>query len=357
MTRSSDFLLLSLGALALAAHCAPSESPRSEPLRAPPLSSAAGHAGQGGTTAGGPGHAGTGGGLEAGNAGATASAGEAGSTGEAGSAGATGQGGNAEAGAAGSPPLPTGPCPGGGTTAPMVLLSFPDFPPFCIDTTEVTIAQYWAFVSDASKEVEKLAPSVCKYNEFWPPSTLDPVEPCHPDTLLNPEKRGEYPMECVDWCDATSYCAWAGKRLCGGEKGEFFPIGKSGVKNEWNLACSQGGKQTYSYGDTYDAEAAVMRDASSQQEKPESLSEKAKRNASSKNTGYENLVHLSGNVREWINSCDDPDNLGSSCLVHGGAYTQAGNASQLSQCSSVSHLSRHSAYPGTGIRCCANPVE
>jgi len=221
----------------------------------------------------------------------------------------------------------------------------------------VTIAQYWAFLSDASKDATKLAPSVCKYNELGLHPDPDPAEPCHPGILLNPETRGEYPMECVDWCDATSYCAWAGKRLCGGEEGEFLFIGDVEIKNEWYLACSQGGEQTYSYGDTYDAEAAVMREASSQKEKLGALSDKATRNASSKNTGYESLVHLSGNVREWINSCDDPKNLGSSCLVHGGSYTQVGKASQLSQCSSVSHLSRYSAYPGTGIRCCANPIE
>jgi formylglycine-generating enzyme required for sulfatase activity len=239
----------------------------------------------------------------------------------------------------------------------MVLLSFPDYPPFCIDTTEVTIAQYWAFVSDTSKDATKLAPSVCKDNEFWLHPDPDPGEPCNPGILVNPEKRGEYPMECVDWCDATSYCAWAGKRLCEGEGGKFLSINEEDMKNEWYLACSQGGKQKYSYGDNYDSQAAVMPGASSQQEKPGALTDKAKRNASSKAPGYESLVHLSGNLGEWVNACVGSLESNSSCSVRGGLYTQQSGKSEYSQCSAAVQIKRHGPYPGIGIRCCADPVE
>lgn len=263
--------------------------------------------------------------------------------------------GNGGGGTAGN--KPTGSCPSKEMTSPMVLLSLPGTKPFCLDTTEVTIAQYWAFVSDKTAEINKLAPPVCNLNDIWIPQDPAAGEPCNP-TLLDPVNRADFPMECADWCDAATYCAWAGKRLCGGEGGKFLTLeeARKGI-DEWSMACSQGGLQKYSYGNEFNPEAAVMRDSPGQQQASGALSEKASRNASSKNHGFESIVHLSGNVSEWINSCENQEPGNPSCIVRGGAYSLVGDSRKNSTCSSEGLVSRHSVTVGHGIRCCADPIE
>jgi len=43
------------------------------------------------------------------------------------------------------------------------------------------------------------------------------------------------PVVCVDWCDAFSYCAWVGKRLCRDGSADELP-----EVSEWRLACGSG---------------------------------------------------------------------------------------------------------------------
>jgi len=69
---------------------------------------------------------------------------------------------------------------------------------FCIDSTEVTVAHYAAFV-DAYPSLDAQPPA-CSFN-----TSLAPVWP---------EDAGvpapDMPVRYIDWCDAYAYCLWAG---------------------------------------------------------------------------------------------------------------------------------------------------
>jgi hypothetical protein len=58
---------------------------------------------------------------------------------------------------------------------------------------------------------------------------------------------------CVDWCDALGFCAFVGKRLCGGMGGGPITVqnANDASQDEWYNACSEGGVQLYPYGNTY----------------------------------------------------------------------------------------------------------
>jgi hypothetical protein len=59
---------------------------------------------------------------------------------------------------------------------------------------------------------------------------------------------------CTNCCDATQFCKWAGKRLCGKIDGGALDMAQVADvhADQWYNACSGGGKTTYAYGDTED---------------------------------------------------------------------------------------------------------
>ena len=86
-------------------------------------------------------------------------------------------------------------------------------PPFEVDRTEVTVAQYRRCVE-----------------------TLGCGEPSADYPLCNWElgDREDHPINCIDWSQARTYCEWAGKRLCTeaewekaarGDDGRIYPWG------------------------------------------------------------------------------------------------------------------------------------
>ncbi|MEM9691540.1 MAG: SUMF1/EgtB/PvdO family nonheme iron enzyme [Myxococcota bacterium] len=124
----------------------------------------------------------------------------------------------------------------------MVEIERPDGSRFCIDSTEVSNAQFLeffpvmpqrmtvdlSFAGDA--EVE------CRDDDLQEHFTLVVGEPGydHPDELQRPFVYGTY-------CHYEEYCAWAGKRLCGGPDGRLLgPSEDDPQTNEWVFACSAG---------------------------------------------------------------------------------------------------------------------
>lgn len=71
---------------------------------------------------------------------------------------------------------------------------------FCVDTTEVSNAQYAEFSAATN---EPAMPAYCKFKAAY--SVANPLPAAKDCPVVN-----------VDWCDADQYCAWAGKRVCGG---------------------------------------------------------------------------------------------------------------------------------------------
>ncbi len=148
-------------------------------------------------------------------------------------------------------------------------------PPYCIDTYEVTIAQYTTFL-DLGVGTGSLLPLECQWKSSFEPEGLTVPSMADQDN----------PITNVDWCDALTYCAnTGGKHLCGtiatprtstmpaqaGGLPVTFP-GEGGVLavndynvDEWYNACSAQGSLAYFYKDSYERGFCNGIDAPSQQ--------------------------------------------------------------------------------------------
>lgn len=204
-----------------------------------------GSAGSAGATAGSAGTAGGGAGGGGGVAGTT-TAGTAGSNGagvsgtdmSGGAAGAggapDGEGGLGGDGGQGGSPEPIDPCldptlrgpvlvviPGG--TAPMGADDINEFTlpvhdvtleDFCIDRTEVTVAQY--------RECVNANPAGCAEPDFS-------FDDCNWTTA----GADDHPVSCINWERADAFCRWAGKRLPTEAEWEFVAGRGSGAPYPW----------------------------------------------------------------------------------------------------------------------------
>ena len=211
---------------------------------------------------------------------------------------------DAQAGDATSPLADAGPCPGKGATMVPVVTTIGTT--YCIDSTEVTQAQYSAFLFD-TRGVVKDPPSKCTSKADLTPATgggcLGKYEPAG---------KGAYPVVCVDWCDAWSYCHWAGKRLCGPIAGEE----SKGRAGEWVGACSSNGSRVYPYGDVYVSGTCNDSNATGTTRPAGSMPGCV--------GGSRGLFDMSGNVNEWIDKCEADD----ACEARGGNYLSTESASQ-----------------------------
>jgi len=136
----------------------------------------------------------------------------------------------------------------------MVRVPAPDGSTYCIDTTEVTMAHYAAFLAEKKDDLSGQR-EICKDNtSFEPPGDSDTAIIRCPNDYFLPDARPDWPMGCVDFCDADAYCKWAGKRLCGRIGGGTLTTEESidPKASEWVNACTQGGKTKLPYGNTFE---------------------------------------------------------------------------------------------------------
>jgi sulfatase modifying factor 1 len=198
---------------------------------------------------------------------------------------------------------------------------------YCIDTTEVTNEQYNAFVADPNKPVKHAR---CDFNTNYAPN-------CGGNHTTAPNE----PVNCIDWCDAWAFCAWAGKRLCGkiGGGANAFDELNIATKSQWFAACSKGGTQDYCYGNT------AMDVCQANQEAPAAVK------ANPQCTGaYAGLFDLTGNLGEWEDSCvlaADPRE--DECRRRGGDII---DPFALQHCSQGYGLPRAARQESGGFRCC-----
>jgi len=94
-------------------------------------------------------------------------------------------------------------------------------PEFWIDRTEVTVAEYQAYLDDRGPDCTN--PGDGK-SCSWPVAYLCNVG--HPD-------RMQYPANCLTWFQADGYCQWAGKRLCSEAEWEKAARGTDGRLYPW----------------------------------------------------------------------------------------------------------------------------
>jgi hypothetical protein len=277
----------------------------------------------GGTTGGKGGGASTGGKGGA-STGGTSTGGTTGGSGGKGGAGGT-TGGAATGGSGGAcspactldkPVCDAGQCVNRGPT--MVKMSN-----YWIDSTEVTVAHYKKFLEAKGTDTSG-QPAVCSWNTTY----YDDANPMFPDN---------YPMSYVDWCDATAFCAWSGKRLCGKIGGG--PIARADIftsnMSQWFLACGGPNGSSHPSGTSTCNNSGSI--AAVGTYKCEGF--------------YPGLFDLEGNVAEWVDGCAGNTGKDDVCYLMGG-----GVFDQKSYCTEVyedTDDKRSSTAVSFGFRCCS----
>lgn len=208
----------------------------------------------------------------------------------------------------------------------------------CVDSTEVTRLQYKLWLDTVPSPGAQ--PPECAWNTSFTPKCQWP-----------PDGQEGKPVVCVDWCDAHAYCEGVGKRLCGKTGGGENAWGDyaDASKDEWFSACSSGGTHTYPYGDTYQAQACNGLDAG--HEAPVSTGSITQ--CQSTEVGYEGVYDLSGNVWEWVDSCDGHTGKEDRCRARGGAFYDDGDVLRCDSGGGIPYREiTYGIIDGVGIRCC-----
>jgi formylglycine-generating enzyme required for sulfatase activity len=228
---------------------------------------------------------------------------------------------------------------------------------FCIDQTEVTAAQYAAWLK--TNPAPASGNAVCAWNTDYTPSTTE--NQCG-QVAYDPVARPDMPVTCVDWCDARDYCLAMGKRLCHAQNGQpdDYALGYAdATQSEWMMACTADGFRLYPYGDTYDAglcndDAHDGAPGNGPLAAAQPVSVGA---ASGCKGGYPELLDMSGNVWEWTDACQSSANpSGDLCRDRGGSFWDSGPS--LLDCASTGWAGHTRGYrnKNIGFRCCADAV-
>lgn len=202
---------------------------------------------------------------------------------------------------------------------------------YCIDEHEVTNGQWKQFAAAPETERTAATPEHCSWNTTPPTVVADPA-------------TDDYPRGKVNFCDAKTYCAWAGKRLCGNIDGgmNYLSDFNNAAKSQWHNACSGGGARIYPYGDTYDE--AKCATGSSTPVKPKTFT-----NCHGAAAPFDAVFDLSGNVDEWEDSCASAFVTASTlCRGRGGATGDHAEA----KCDRTAQSEARSRFDGLGFRCC-----
>jgi len=218
---------------------------------------------------------------------------------------------------------------------------------FCIDSTEVTSAEYKAFLDAVGQGFVPDKPAGCGGKQAFTPATSGGG--CT-GTSFDPTQHGSYPVSCVDWCDAWAFCAWAGKRLCGQVDGGPMPFDFSQVTStigEWFSACTNDGAYSFPWGNDSPSGTrcnTTCSDTGDGGTLPVATDPTCVSPA--------DVADLGGNVREWVNSCAG---VGSNdnCFTEGDSF-ETTNGSNCAECDQNKLGTRAAAATDIGIRCCSD---
>jgi formylglycine-generating enzyme required for sulfatase activity len=204
---------------------------------------------------------------------------------------------------------------------------------FCIDSTEVTMKQYAAFLaSQSSASVPQ--PPECSFNVDFTPGggSLD--------------ASSDLPVTHVDWCDAYAFCKWSGKRLCGAFDGGTLAYDQSATDpaaSMWFYACTRGDGRRFPYGNAFDPNACHWDAAATVpvDGKPKCVG------------GFPGIFGMSGNAREWEDACDTSSadaGRDQKCHTRGGSYQETSDKDLT--CAKNEPKSRDDTSSQNGFRCC-----
>jgi formylglycine-generating enzyme required for sulfatase activity len=210
---------------------------------------------------------------------------------------------------------------------------------FCIDATEVTVAQYQAFIDATSNGLQVDGqPKGCAFNDTY--------------RMGSGNDDATLPVRNVDWCDAYMYCLYAGKRLCGELGGGSVDVINIASTNddEWFVACTQNDPSThpYPYGAPYQSgKCWDSQPAGTAPKAPKSMPD-----CKGTDAPYDGIFDMSGNVGEWEDSCQETTPGTFSCHVRGGGA--ASGAAGGTGCGTNETQVRSEIDSLRGFRCCAD---
>jgi sulfatase modifying factor 1 len=215
-----------------------------------------------------------------------------------------------------------------------------------IDATEVTRGQYAAWLA-TNPALPPSTDANCGWNTTYTPSST-----CIASSFVCQNNCDHHPQVCVNWCDASAYCAGVSKRLCGAISGgsNSYASFKAPNLSQWHRACTSGGTYLSPYGnapdDTKCNEYAYW---APNYDNAATLPVGSLAGCQSPLPGYAGVYDLNGNVWEWEDSCDAVGQTGN-CRVRGlGFYYYA----ELSGCAADNSTFRYQADSGVGLRCCS----
>ncbi len=220
-----------------------------------------------------------------------------------------------------------------------------------IDVTAVTTGQYKAWLATNPALPTSTDPP-CGWKAD-PTGTLGETYAIQ-GGIYSGADEDTHPVFMVDWCDAYTYCKTVGKHLCGkiGGGTNAYADFADATKSQMYRACSSGGVNKYPYGATYNAtncDGLEYNTTIQQTVVAGSLS-----TCQSSTAGFTGVYDLSGNVREWEDSCSDgtdPTGVDATCRVRGGDYYAT--STQLA-CDFSDGAQRYNAgYNAVGFRCCS----
>lgn len=218
----------------------------------------------------------------------------------------------------------------------------------CIDSTEVTEAQYGLFAANVTV-AQANQPPECAWNQTFAVG----VGPQDPPQFCS-SADGVRPVRCVDYCDALAFCKWAGKHLCGapgGLPGDYVGFADP-LKSEWTAACSGKGGLAYPYGNTFNDQTC------------NGFAGPGKGNPTTAGKlmacvgSVPGLFDMSGNVHEWEAACIPGDAGGAAgdlCRIRGGSMFDSDAG--LLRCASENQATRSFMAANVGFRCCAQAAD
>jgi formylglycine-generating enzyme required for sulfatase activity len=217
------------------------------------------------------------------------------------------------------------------------MVQLPEY--YCIDSTEVTRSQYATWLATAPA----LPPSndeLCGWKSSYAPDTSCQAGPL----VCQGADCGNHPQVCVDWCDASAYCAGVGKRLCGAIIGGPVPFGQypNASVSQWDNACTSHDANQFPYAGAFDATAC-----NNAQGTTTAVGSLPGCQASG---AYAGVYDLSGNAYEWEDDCDDNGKL-ALCMIRGGTFT--GGGATVATCGVANSFVRTTSSPYVGFRCCS----
>ena len=217
------------------------------------------------------------------------------------------------------------------------------YPNYSIDVTEVTKGQYDAWLA-TNPALPASTDADCGHVTNYGGQSSDL-------TYTGPD-ADHHPVVWVDWCGAYSYCRGIGKRLCGAIGGGSNDYAKyaDASASQWYRACSSAGTSTYPYGNTYKSTYCDGYDYWTERGslRGQTVAAGSLGSCVTSANGYAGVYDLSGNVREWEDSCTGSGPM-ATCRLRGGAFWDQGPLA----CGRDDGDQRASAALYVGFRCCS----